>query len=591
MRDAVAEIKSRLNIEDLVSQYVVLKRTGATLKGLCPFHSEKSPSFVVSPDRGIAYCFGCHKGGDVFKFLQEIEGIEFGEALKILAEKTGVELEKQQMAKRITKDERSDLFEIHEEVTAFYEKKLWETNEGAKVLEYLKKRGLSEETIRNFRLGYSPDSYTDTHTMLLKSSFTQKSILLSGLALTKDTGFTNIYDRFRGRLMFPISDSLSRIVGFGGRALKADQEPKYLNSPETPIYQKSQVLYCFSFSKSEIKNKKSVVIVEGYMDALAAFQNGIRNVVAVSGTALTLKQLNLLKPFVEDLILAFDMDNAGQEAAKRSYELAGDFDFNLRVLALPEGKDIAEYALVQGENLPQIMDQTVLVTDYFFNKLISAKKDNSLVEKKKILQEFSLFFDRLKTNLEKDEYVKRLSNELDLREMQVYDELRNYKLTKNHPARSSVNEDPQTVDKKYTMPELILGLLIEFPQFLDKFRAELDKNIFEGELNAIYKAFSDQYNPQSESSQSYFKDLEHDMAERAGLLSLYVSEKYQNINAEEIEKELSALIFRIVSSNLANRKRDLHRKIIQAEQQGDLAGMQSLLNEYKDLSNNSLTSN
>ncbi|MFO0780606.1 MAG: DNA primase [Candidatus Gracilibacteria bacterium] len=370
MVDAVQEIKAKLSIEDVVRQYVQLKKAGRSLKGLCPFHAEKSPSFVVSPERGIAYCFGCHKGGDIFAFIQEIEGVDFVDALKLLAERTGVELQQYEMKHALPKGEKDQLLQVHELVTKFYIRQLWETPDGKKVLDYLHTRGLTDETIRRFQIGFAPDSFDATHSLLLKEGFSKKMLVLSGLALTQETTVDRIYDRFRGRLMFPISDHMGRVVAFGGRALKKDQEPKYLNSPETAIYHKSNVLYGFSFAKPSIKEHQEVILVEGYMDMIAAFQAGLTNVVATSGTALTVQQLRHVQPFVRSIALAFDMDNAGQEAARRAFDLTQEFDFFVKVITLPEGKDIAEFAKTRSVELPAIVQSAQTYGDYFYEKLL-----------------------------------------------------------------------------------------------------------------------------------------------------------------------------------------------------------------------------
>ena len=245
MNNAIDEIKAKLSIEELVGQYVQLKKVGRSLKGLCPFHQEKTPSFIVSPDKGIAYCFGCNKGGDVFRFIQEVEGVDFNDALKILAERTGVKLEEYKVEKAVPKGQKELLMEIYEKVAGFYEKKLWDSAEGKKVLEYLHKRGLNDESIKLFRLGFAPDSFDETYTWLLRNGFDKRELVMSGMAMTKETTLEKIYDRFRGRLMFPIFDSLGRVVAFGGRALIKDQEPKYLNSSESAVYHKKLVrIFC-----------------------------------------------------------------------------------------------------------------------------------------------------------------------------------------------------------------------------------------------------------------------------------------------------------------------------------------------------------
>lgn len=587
MIDAVSEIKSKLTIEDVVRQYVQLKKAGRSLKGLCPFHAEKSPSFVVSPERGIAYCFGCHKGGDIFAFIQEIEGVDFVDALKLLAERTGVELQKFEAQKSVPKGEKEQLLQVHEITARFYQKNLWETEDGKKVLDYLYKRGLSEQTVRNFHVGFAPDSFDATHSMLLKEGFTKKMLVSSGLALTQETTVDKIYDRFRGRLMFPITDHMGRIVAFGGRALKKDQEPKYLNSPETAIYHKSSVLYGFSFAKSAIKEKKAVILVEGYMDMTAAFQAGLTNTVATSGTALTIQQLRHLQPFVNTIYLAFDMDNAGQEAAKRAFELTQEFDFAVKVITLPEGvKDIADYAKNSASELPKILANAVSYGDYYYNKLLSTYGAGDIMNKRKILQEFFPFLSTLKSNIQKDEYVRRFAHDLHLNEKQIYDEMKNFKLPFDHPARrySGLDTPVQPKAKKFSADGLLMGFLIEFPRIAQLFRDRLTDEYFSDELKPIYKVFSDQYNGQGvQEVKDFLAFLSHEQAEKASLLSLYIHEIYGEVGEEAAEHEMKVLIDKIVKTAVRNKRNELQIKIEEAEKNGNKDDYHRLLQELHAL--------
>lgn len=583
MVDAVQEIKARLSIEDVVRQYVQLKKAGRSLKGLCPFHAEKSPSFVVSPERGIAYCFGCHKGGDIFAFIQEIEGVDFVDALKLLAERSGVELQKYEAQKSVPKGEKDQLLHVHEMVAKFYQKHLWETEDGKRVLEYLHKRGLTDDTIRSFSVGFAPDSFDSTHTMLLKEGFTKKMLVSSGLALTQETTVDKIYDRFRGRLMFPIFDHMGRIVGFGGRALKKDQEPKYLNSPETAIYHKSNVLYGFSHAKPFIKEQKSVILVEGYMDMTTAFQSGLKNVVATSGTAMTIQQLRHVQPFVNTIYLAFDMDNAGQEAARRAFDLTQEFDFTVKVITLPEGKDIAEYAKLHPQDLHGLIENSMTYGDYFYNKLLQTYGTGDIMNKRKILQEFFPFLSSLKSTIQKDEYVRRFALDLHLNEKQIYDEMKNFKLPLNHPARkySGLDAPVQAKSRKFSVDSLLMGFLLEFPRIAQLFKDGLTEEYFSDELKPIYKVFSDQYNGQGvQEVKAFLASLPHEQAEKASLLSLYIHEIYGEVGEEAAEQEIKMLIDRIGQKLIRNKRGDLQKRIEIAEKEGKKEDRSQLLQEH-----------
>lgn len=570
----VDEIKDRLPIEDLVSQYVQLKKAGRSLKGLCPFHQEKSPSFVVSPERGIAYCFGCNKGGDVFKFIQEIEGIDFGDALKLLAEKTGVKLENYAHEKPVAKDQKEMMFEIHEIAAAEYEKQLWTTVDGEKVLQYLRGRGLLDENIKKFRVGFAPDKYDFLYPGLLEKGYNKKLLVASGMALTQDTTVEKIYDRFRGRLMFPILDSFGRVVAFGGRALKREQEPKYLNSPETPIYHKSKILYGFFQAKNFIKNAKEAMLVEGYMDLIMSHQAGVSIAVATSGTALTPKHLRILKPFIEKLSLCFDMDLAGQEAAKRAYALAQEIDVTVKVVTLPEGKDPADYAKAHGEELQKVVEGGAIYTDYFYAKLLRDYGTTGMQAKKKILQEFLPFFAGLPSSVEKDEYVRRLATDLDLKESQIYDEIKNFKLPANHPARrhaaiGNASNIASRFTKILTSEEELVGYLFAYHDKVPSLFLKIEESIFSDRWKPLYTAISRHYNGDRVEVLMNFQEVPETIKEEAQVLSLYVLEKYGEKDESALNKEVEILIKNIKDDSRKQRRLQLHRKLMIAEKNGN----------------------
>lgn len=585
MHDVITEIKDKLSIEDLVSQYVQLKKAGRSLKGLCPFHSEKTPSFVVSPDRGIAYCFGCHKGGDIFAFLQEVEGVDFKDALRILAERSGVKLEDKVFDRKntVSSDQKQVLIDLHEKVTVFYENQLWQTDDGAKVLAYLKKRGLTEESIRFFRLGFAPDSYERTYSFLLKEGFTRQHLMQAGLALTQETTVEKIYDRFRGRLMFPILDSLGRVVAFGGRALRKGQDPKYLNSPETPLYHKSRILYGFYQAKQAIKQNQTVMVVEGYMDLIATYQAGIKNVVASSGTAVTQQHLRLLQPFVTTLYLSFDMDLAGQEAAKRTFELTQDFNFITKVVTLPEGKDPADFAQHHGAEFAQLLEQSPPYIDYSFQHLLKVYGIETLSAKKKILEEFFPLFQLLKSSIEKDAYIRKLAAELSIDEVVLYDEIRKMKLPAYHPARKlGALSNPPPQAKTYRTDEIFIGFLLAYPRLAHFFMDKLEKEFFEEELQPIYNTFVNQYNAQGAGIKAVLlSDVNEDVQSRAHLLALSIEEKYGE-SPEEIVIKVMGDVFKSMKKSFLDKKgKELAKKIAEAEK----AGNKTLRNNYLEETN------
>ncbi len=350
MSDTVQQIKDRLSIVDVVSQYVKLDRAGSTLRARCPFHAEKTPSFFVSADRGTFHCFGCGEGGDMFTFIEKIEGLDFKGALKVLADKAGVEIVYERGLNgppfgggKEKKDERDRLFELMETATLFYISKL---SDDAK--KYLHDRGLTDATIKQFRLGLAGSGWTDAADHLKKKGFSDKEIIDAGVGKKGDRG---TLDKFRNRIMFPIADPAGRVIGFSGRIFgenASPEAPKYLNSPETPLFHKSRVLYGFDTAKLSMRKLSCAVLVEGQIDLLMSHQAGWSNTVAVSGTAFTPEHAALIRRMTDNLVIALDADEAGIKAASRAARAALQGELNVKVARLPSGSDPADLILKEG---------------------------------------------------------------------------------------------------------------------------------------------------------------------------------------------------------------------------------------------------
>jgi DNA primase len=340
--DTVQQIKDRLSVVDVVSQYVKLDRAGSTMRARCPFHTEKTPSFYVSAERGTFHCFGCGEGGDIFTFIEKIEGLDFKGALKVLADKAGVEIVYSSGSKE-KKDDRERLFELMETATIYYTGKL---SEEAK--KYLSERGLHEHTIKEFRLGFAGSGWTDASEFLKKKGFSDKEIIDAGVGKKGDRG---TLDKFRNRIMFPIADSAGRVIGFSGRIFGENaslEAPKYLNSPETPLFHKSRILYGFDKAKLAMRKLSCAILVEGQMDLLMSHQAGWANTVAVSGTAFTPEHAQLIRRMTDNLVIALDADEAGLKAASRAARAALQGGLNVKVVRLPSGSDPADLVLKEG---------------------------------------------------------------------------------------------------------------------------------------------------------------------------------------------------------------------------------------------------
>jgi DNA primase len=335
----IEDLRLRAGIVQIVQDYVSLKRVGRVYKGLCPFHSEKTPSFQVDPDKEFFFCFGCKAGGDVFKFIELQEKVGFGDAVRMLAQKTGVSLpdpEENDPAARQDAALREALLKMHEVAAAFFREQV-ATPAGTRARQQLKDRGLTAEAIDQLGVGFAPPARESLKARLLSQGFSQSLLVQSGLVVQRDTG--ELIDRFRNRLMFPICRETGSVIAFGGRSMEADQVPKYLNSPETPIYSKGRTLYGLNWAKQAIRKLGYVVIVEGYFDFAQVFQSQAAPVVASSGTALTTAQAGLLRRFTNRIVLSFDPDTAGQGAAIRSCEMLVAEGFQVNVLTLKPGED------------------------------------------------------------------------------------------------------------------------------------------------------------------------------------------------------------------------------------------------------------
>ncbi|HUO49955.1 MAG TPA: DNA primase [Candidatus Paceibacterota bacterium] len=415
--DTVQQIKDRLSIVDVVSQYVKLDRAGSTLRARCPFHSEKTPSFFVSADRGTYHCFGCGEGGDIFTFVQKIEGLDFKGALKVLAEKAGVEIQYDSGYKE-EKDERERLFELLEAATIYYTGKL--SDEARK---YLHERGMTDATIKEFRLGLAGSEWTAASDYLKAKKFSEKEIIDAGIGKKGDRG---TLDKFRNRIMFPIADSAGRVIGFSGRIFgenASPEAPKYLNSPETPLFHKSRILYGFDKAKLAMRKLSCAVLVEGQMDLLASHQAGWGNTVAVSGTAFTPEHASLIHRMTDNLVIALDADQAGIKAAGRAARAALQGGLNVKVAQLPTGLDPADLILKDGADAwkAAIRDSKDIIT--FLLDVLEEHAKSPDVFRRGIETAVLPFLSDVQSPIARDAYVREIAQRLNVSESAVHEAL------------------------------------------------------------------------------------------------------------------------------------------------------------------------
>jgi len=475
MRGDVDTIKERLDIAELVRAHVKLEKAGSSLKGRCPFHNEKTPSFFVSPVRQSYYCFGCGAKGDIFTFVEQMEGLDFRGALKMLAERAGVELEYKSGESKTEKDKVQSVVEV---ATQFFEKELT-LNESAR--SYIASRGVSSESLKEWRIGYAPSppagGWRLLYSHLVALGFNKEIIHKAGLIKMKDDG-GEPYDVFRDRIIFPLSDASGRVIAFSGRALAKETEPKYLNSPDTILFTKSEVLYGLDKAKTEIRKKDYAVLVEGQMDLVLSHQAGVLNTVAVSGTAFTRMHLERLKPLSSRIIIAFDGDLAGEKAAERASELAISLGLEVKVANLPKGSDPAEVAREDVQKWRNILRESLPAIEFFFNKVEEKEKDPRKLGKqieKRILPLVKL----IKSSIEQSHFISMLSKRTGIKEEILWEDLKKVKKVESVPTPSPVSDlkKAPSLSQREQIEERLMELRNFKPEDFEKEEAELQNNL------------------------------------------------------------------------------------------------------------------
>ncbi len=418
MDNPVEEIKRKLDIVEYIGSFITLKKNGRNFKAICPFHSEKTPSFVISPERQIWHCFGaCNDGGDVVKFLMKWENITFIEALKELARKTGVTLKSFSFEDKIWK-KRERFFNMNLLAAEFFAYLLLKEKFAGKAMDYLVTRGIKPATVKRFQLGYAPQSWDSLKLFLKKKKYADEEMLENGLLVKSDRG--SFYDRFRGRLMFPIKDSRGFIIGFSGRNLdNKSKEAKYINTPETPTYHKRETLYGIDLAKESIKKENNVYVVEGEFDMITPYQSGFTNFVAVKGTALTNEQLLLLKRYTEKVTLTLDADSAGEESTKRGIEEAERLELEVRIVRLEIGKDPDEAVRTDISGFKKALSKSTPIYDFLIESAQRKFPEETSFAKKKIADEVLPFIERITNPIVKSHYVKKIADILGVSEESI----------------------------------------------------------------------------------------------------------------------------------------------------------------------------
>ena len=568
MSSPIEEIKARLDIVDVIKDYIKVQKAGANYRAVCPFHSEKTPSFFISPSKQIWRCFGCGEGSSMFDFIMKMEGIEFGDALRILAKRAGIELKPERPE---LKSEREKLYQICELSTVFFEKQLGYGSLGKKAKEYLLSRTINEKSIKERRLGWAPDTWQGLLDFLISRGYNKEDIEKTGLVLKSEKG--KYYDRFRGRIIFPVFDSQYQVIGFGGRILKKDEkQAKYLNTSNTLLYDKGRVLYGLDQAKVEIRKEDFVILVEGYIDVILAHQMKLKNVVSTSGTALTPSQLNILKRYTDNLFLAFDMDFAGDAATKRAIDLAQTQKFNLKIIKIPEGNDPADLMSKSTEAFEKAIKEALSVFDFYFEDAFSKFDEKEPEGRKKISEYLLPIIKRINNKIEQFSWVQKLANKLKVKEEVVEEELRKIKTESGIQDKEDVKikkEDKRT--RKELLEERLLILIFQNKKNKD-FIEEKDRERLFLKTRTILESLDDQ-----ESLSLELKDFYSHITMKA---------EVEEIKEKDIVSEVKFCLNEIKNICLKDDIFEVSIKLKKAEAEGDKEEIARLLKKCSQLTNN-----
>jgi len=578
----ITEVKQRLDIVELVSEYVTLQKAGRNFKGLCPFHSERHPSFFVFPEQQSWHCFGaCGTGGDIFSFIMKKEGIDFGQALRFLAQRGGVTLTPIEASGKAEDEKKERLFQINEAAAEYYHYLLLSTKEGEAARSYLSKRNVKHEIIKGFRLGFSPNAWEIMKKYLLGKGYKEKELVEAGLIIEKEEGGS--YDRFRNRLIFPICDDRGRVTGFGARVLD-DSLPKYINSPQTQIFDKGNILYGIDKAKSAIRKKKLVIVVEGYMDVLTAHQNDWQNVVGSMGTSITEKQVEGIKRLTDNITLALDADLAGEEATLRGRAILANSSAEANVILLPPGKDPDDVIRENTALWEKLVEQAMPIMDFAFQSVISKVDINKARDKSLAVQKLLPSIYEIKDPVQQSHYLKKLARELKVEESAIRAALWESKAGRKRPQLGKATEQSRLARQFLSSPveEYCLALLLQYPE-LRPLAQELSPEHFEStenrEVFVKWQHSSDISNIESKLDMSLLEHLYY-LAKKNFPLDIQESEQTRHRHLDDCILRLQEKLSRKLETEkeamleLEREKGGISSEVSKLEEQGIKPGQQ-----------------
>ncbi len=560
MSSTVEKIKDRLSVSEVLGSYIKLEKAGANFRAKCPFHNEKTPSFFVSPDRGSFYCFGCGAKGDIFSFVQEFERVDFMGALKILAERAGVEIEKENFQ---AKSERDRLYSVLEQATEFFVSNLKHQNEA---MDYLRKRGLKDEMIKEWRIGYAKDEWRGLEAHLKSLKWSESNLEKAGL--------TKGYDRFRDRIMFPLFDPSGRVIGFSGRALhdKKDEKgvapAKYLNSPETELFNKSSILYGYHKAKNEIRVKDYSILVEGQMDLLISHQAGYKNTVATSGTALTANHLGILQRISNKVMVVYDSDTAGLNASIKAWQTALALGLEVKIAQLPSGSDPADLIIADPEKYRECLKNSKHIIDFYLEALLARKLDSrrlGLEIGEKILP----YVRALQSSIEQSHYINLISERAGIKSEAVWEELK--KIPVVFEEKKEIEQDKKVApesSRQSAIARQLVGII-----FWQEKQASAENKVAAMIMDRITSTLGREV---LEKMLKEYEDLRNDV--------IFEAEAYFN-KAAALEKEIEELLVGFEGEYLKEKFAEKMAELSLAEKNKNVEAAAIILSECQGISN------
>ncbi len=595
--DFVEEVRLNNDIVDLISEYTNLERSGKSYKGLCPFHDENTPSFFVNPDQQLYYCFGCSVGGDVFNFIMDIEGLGFRESIKLLAERSGITLPELNTTpkEKEKQDEKREVLKIHKLAARFYNYLLLESDLGEEAKEYLSARGFTEDTIKEFKLGFAPNRWGGLYRFLKKKGYSDRLLAKAGLILSRKDN-NGYYDRFRNRIIFSIFDYRGQVIGFGGRIIEETNQPKYLNSPETIIFDKSRNLYGLNLAKKFIQQKKEAIIVEGYTDVITAYQYGIKNTVASLGTALTSQQAKLLKRYADTVYISYDSDTAGARATLRGLDILRKEGLTVKVIKLPDQLDPDEFIKkFNKEGFAQFKADAKSLVEFKLNSVLDKINLNSVDDKIKAIKGILPILVEIRNEVELNEYCKKVATKLNTDLKVLKKELKKYRLKKRGQDRKSNyrnNINKSDLKESLNDPHLQLHLkavnellihIIRNPNLIDKIKDYLQpKDFIKDEYKRLVTVIFDSYKQTGSLDVKKILEKIEDRVVKNLLLQLSVNQENGLNYTEDMVCDLS-YIKRIKEYQVVMRIKNLDLKIKQAQDENNIDKERRLLQEKVQL--------